>query len=180
MVVCTPRSPTFYHRVYLSTPISMSGKRHHASLSHMAAVQSRSGPNIRNFSLLSRGWAYQERRVSRRIVHFARNQTYWECRHCFESADVAGIMGEQPTQRLGMQPMHTMASAHWSGDNVMDWKKTVMEFTCLQLTFSSDRLPAIAALAERMMHLRGRDDTYIAGLWQSSILSDILWYKPTG
>jgi hypothetical protein len=31
--------------------------------------------------LNSRGWVFQERALGRRTIHFAQNQTYWECGH---------------------------------------------------------------------------------------------------
>lgn len=48
----------------------------------------------------------------------------------------------------------------------------VEEYSCLHLTFSKDRLPALAAIVQRMMVTR-RDDLYIAGMWQSSVLQDL-------
>jgi hypothetical protein len=72
--------------------------------------------------------------------------------------------------------IHARPFGHWSGDAVADWKKTVSEFQGLQLTYESDRLPAIAVLAERMMHMRQGTDTYIAGMWKNSILHDLCWY----
>ena len=72
--------------------------------------------------------------------------------------------------------IHAQPFGHWSGDPIKDWKKTVSEYQGLQLTYESDRLPAIAALAERMMLIRRGEDRYIAGMWKNTMLSDLSWY----
>jgi hypothetical protein len=35
--------------------------------------------DVGNADLSTRGWVYQERALSRRILHFAKNQVYMEC-----------------------------------------------------------------------------------------------------
>jgi hypothetical protein len=128
--------------------------------------------NPRPWPLLNRAWVYQERRLSPRTVHFCKHQVYWECQTNFTSEDASEykvwITDADSSERdLG-----------W-GDRVMDstrqWQKIVSEYTKLKLTYDSDRLPAIAALADRMSRLRQADDVYIAGMWRNSMLSDLLW-----
>jgi len=59
-------------------------------------------------------------------------------------------------------------------DPVDRWHKLVNMYSGLDLTYASDRLPAVAAIVEREMRLR-LDDVYIAGMWQKSLLSDLAW-----
>jgi len=124
--------------------------------------------------LLSRAWVYQERRLSKRTIHFGKHQVYWECQTCFASEDSR----EDKTWNKHVTDFDNAIFLGW-GDNCVDhktyWHKTVMEYTMLQLTFESDRLPAIAAVVDRMSRLQRVDDVYIAGLWKNSILSDLLW-----
>jgi hypothetical protein len=35
--------------------------------------------DVESSSLSKRGWVYQERALSRRTIHFAGTQVYWEC-----------------------------------------------------------------------------------------------------
>lgn len=132
---------------------------------------------MEEWPLLSRAWVYQERRLSRRIAHFARCQVYWGCKSCFISEG-----GSQDTKwtidESNLNVPHAQLSGYWSGHPTTDWQKTVVEFSGLRLTYESDRLPAIAALAERMMSIRGEDDAYIAGMWKNSVLADLTWYRP--
>lgn len=60
------------------------------------------------------------------------------------------------------------------GDPVDRWHKLVNMYSGLDLTYASDRLPAVAAIVEREMRLRP-DDVYIVGMWKSSLLSDLAW-----
>jgi hypothetical protein len=127
---------------------------------------------LKPWPLLTRAWVYQERRLSTRTVHFGEHQVYWECQTCFASEDASEdkVWKTDSNGRYG--------NTGW-GDKIMDstrqWQKIISEYTNLRLTYDSDRLPAIAALADRMWRLRRSDDVYIAGLWRNSILSDMLW-----
>jgi hypothetical protein len=122
--------------------------------------------------LLTRAWVYQERRLSPRTVHFCKHQVYWECQTNFTSEDAS----EHAIWETGAGDVY--GGLRW-GDKIVDstrqWQKTISEYTKLKLTYDSDRLPAIAALADRMSRLRRADDVYIAGIWRHSILSDLLW-----
>jgi len=39
-------------------------------------------PSFRDEGLLTRAWAFQERALSTRIVHFTRDEVVWECKQC--------------------------------------------------------------------------------------------------
>lgn len=55
-----------------------------------------------------------------------------------------------------------------------NWRKILVAYTQLDITYSKDRLPALAAVVKRIM-LSRPGDTYIAGLWRDSIIQDLLW-----
>jgi hypothetical protein len=122
--------------------------------------------------LLTRAWVYQERRLSPRTVHFCKHQVYWECQTNFDSEDASEY-------RVWITDATGVDRDFGWGDKIVDstrqWQKIVSEYTKLKLTYDSDRLPAIAALADQMSRLRPADDVYIAGMWRNSILSDLLW-----
>jgi hypothetical protein len=132
--------------------------------------------HMRDLPLLFRAWVYQERRLSRRVIHFTRHQVLWECKSYFLSEDQTTNIAWDSFARKRPRAIHTQPFGYWSGDPIADWRKTVSEFQGLQLTYESDRLLAIAALAERMMRTRRGMDTYIAGMWRNSILHDLCWY----
>lgn len=124
-------------------------------------------PNRNVWPLLSRAWVYQERRLSPRIVYFGDNQIYWECRYMFTSED--GYENKLWTQD------RSSAWRDWSRDPISSWRTIIHEYSGLQLTYERDRLPAIAAVANRMSLLR-EGDVYIAGMWKDSIVLDLCWY----
>lgn len=64
--------------------------------------------------------------------------------------------------------LETLASLH------IFWWRAVYEYTLGSLSNLDDRLPAIAGIATEFQILTG--DVYIAGLWESHLISDLQWY----
>jgi hypothetical protein len=112
-----------------------------------------------NWPLLRRAWVYQERQLSPRTVHFGQQQIFWACNSSFQSQD-------------GWYPSRLNPGKKKS---LLDWKCIVSEYSALQLSYESDRLPAIAAIVLRVMQVRPRD-TYIAGMWKETLMPDLSWY----
>ncbi|KAF5702828.1 hypothetical protein FGLOB1_9414 [Fusarium globosum] len=69
-------------------------------------------------------------------------------------------------------PDVSLAEANWRSE-------IVPAYTELDLTFATDRLPAIQGLANATQMLRGNDE-YIAGLWRKTIKADLLWHRNAG
>jgi hypothetical protein len=55
------------------------------------------------------------------------------------------------------------------------WLEMVKEYSCLKLTFPSDRLPAFAGAARQMSQFK--NSKYLAGLWEDTLIQDMLWYS---
>jgi len=53
-----------------------------------------------------------------------------------------------------------------------NWHRIVEQYSAMQLTQQTDRLPALSGLAARTSILLG---DYFAGLWSRSIVSDLMW-----
>jgi hypothetical protein len=56
------------------------------------------------------------------------------------------------------------------------WWEIVYTYSHLKLTVPTDRLPAIAAVAQRLAS-HSPTDEYLCGLWRNSFLSDLLWER---
>lgn len=56
---------------------------------------------------------------------------------------------------------------------MMLWYRILNEYSIRQLSFESDRLEAISGLASRLSQILG--DTYIGGIWRSSIIECLQW-----
>jgi hypothetical protein len=118
--------------------------------------------------LLRRAWVHQERTLSPRTVYFSDYQVYWECGY--------NVASEDGDTLITWKDFHCSKRQHWREDPITSWQATVRRYSELQLTYEKDRLPAIAAIADRMSRLRKADEVYIAGMWKNSILSDLWWF----
>lgn len=123
--------------------------------------------NTGNLPLLSRGWVYQEMVLSSRVLHFCSQEVIWRCRTQSESESGSndGDRNASPdTHRFRIPPLVDPS-----------WYITVHNYSQLALTFETDRLAALAAVAQRAAATRPSDDLYLAGLWQKTLLHDMLW-----
>ncbi|KAF2683898.1 HET-domain-containing protein [Lentithecium fluviatile CBS 122367] len=154
------------------------------------------GPDkyIERSPLNQRGWVFQERLLSKRTLHFAENQIFWECNSLFASED-GTIRDEHPELRL-KQEFQTKKIRPWSsaaeeGDRSSEielWCRIVEEYTQRSLTVDSDRLPALAGITMAMLEKLGfepsNDDVirenFAAGLWKSALHVGILWQACDG
>jgi hypothetical protein len=132
--------------------------------------------NSEEWPLLNRGWIYQEMRLSRRVLHFCSQEVIWECQNARRSESGCS---DKPSGRNDFKTyMHTMYEATPYSKLAKDfrklWYKTVQEYSRLQLTFEKDKMPALAALTQDMETLRA-DDRFLAGLWEKTLLLDLLW-----
>jgi hypothetical protein len=201
--------------------------------------------SIQLHPLLSRGWAFQERILSPRVLHFCGEEMVWECKETIECEcgglsapfipkdqfdqmiepevdeelsneppdQVDGIIERPPNsllktqsnrntsrrrrrvrevfqvsemrQKLGAKSSRFFQRLSHSHKNNnmeiaiyyatsygMTWHRLVEQYSFLQLTKATDRLPALSGLAQRASLFLG---TYLAGLWSVNLLSDLMW-----
>lgn len=152
--------------------------------------------------LLSRGWVFQERILSPRVLHFCRQELVWECGHetlceCGSipetrnlklqfalAARFPGIQNPPQSEQHNEEFIASQAnpsqfpSSHSSEESraikeaINQWHGIVEQYSALELTKDKDSLPALSGLAERMAPFLG---DYLAGLWRGSLLSDLSW-----
>jgi len=94
---------------------------------------------------------------------------YWQCSTLFVTES-----GSSFEEHHKVADRMSDTSLRSNDDPVSRWRRIVTTYSRRELTYANDRLPAIAAIVEREMRLR-KDDTYIAGMWTSSLLTDLLW-----
>ncbi|KAH7410562.1 heterokaryon incompatibility protein-domain-containing protein [Cadophora sp. MPI-SDFR-AT-0126] len=114
--------------------------------------------------LYHRGWTLQERILSGRILICKNDQLAWECQTRFDT--------ESGT------PMRGVAQIRFKKDSdpYMVWLCIVTDYSARSLSHPSDKLVAIASLASRFAAIYKRTpEQYLAGLWKSTILDDLLW-----
>ncbi|KAI8951691.1 heterokaryon incompatibility protein-domain-containing protein [Xylaria longipes] len=125
--------------------------------------------------LLQRGWVLQERLLSRRVVHFARNEVAWECLHMSECQCLASSGERFPNPKVILGAfLHGPHTQYYTAHPASQWLEILKEYTSLALTFARDRFPALSGAAQ-LSHQFRRGDKYVAGLWESEMLVGLTW-----
>ncbi|KAG6363898.1 hypothetical protein INS49_009001 [Diaporthe citri] len=123
--------------------------------------------------LLPRGWVFQERVLSPRVLHITHDELLWECNHKITCECWSTITHEDNKGLCCKNQVSSLKQIHWTD--------IVEEYSSCGFTYHSDRLPALAGIARRWGELNG-GETYHCGLWQggSSIASQLLWHNGFG
>ncbi|UKZ83033.1 hypothetical protein TrVFT333_010834 [Trichoderma virens FT-333] len=157
------------------------------SLTHMPRYMDQKLAKPSALPTFNRGWIYQERILSSRILHFGPQELSWECLQ--ESAcQCTGQYTSSATVEPDM--IHTMSALrmlnpkaifnqhYWQKlyetQQVKAWHMIVEDYTCLHLTFESDIFPAISGIATRFQSSLGSE--YVAGMWRKSLIHDLAWH----
>lgn len=101
--------------------------------------------------LRDRGWAVQEWRLSRRLLHFTRGGLSWQCNRL--------QVCERGVQR--------------DFNDYPEWDSLIETYCRCQLTFETDRLIALQGLATEMQ--KESRDQYHAGIWEAHLPLQLLW-----
>ena len=132
--------------------------------------------------LMSRGWVFQERLLSRRFLCFAANEVLWECLEdvaCSCSTTVDGFKQHGQSENPGFLncPPSKFEYAKIEGLPREDlwslWRELVTQYTRRELTYPDDKLPALAGLARNFQAANAGD--YAHGMWVDCIEKDMLW-----
>ena len=143
--------------------------------------------------LASRSWAYQEWLLSKRLLHFGKDQVRWQC-FCLAASEVypedsgdddvelETYETESPSTPLdnyGIPTKSTVVKLMQNHHQASDcWGKIREDYSRKALTRAGDRLPALIGIA-RMAHkaTNSSDDDYLAGLWRPSLRQELLWQR---
>jgi hypothetical protein len=144
--------------------------------------------------LLERGWTLQERLLAPRVIHFGR-QMFWECWGCMctqdqnlqerteeltrtsasgeerrkDSSNGLGYLNRHRRRRKPLPPLE-------KNFNLFKyWSQVLSDFSDRKLTVPSDKLPALAGMAQ-IVQQQTRDE-YYAGLWRSCLAPSLLWKR---
>lgn len=141
-----------------------------------------------------RGWCLQENMLSKRLLHFCKNKIYFECRAILTSeenelrrrASPTGVSTDS-TSTLCLLPLDIarqgkLVKQDFQGDLTPEplkatlerrWETVLHQYSRRQLTYTSDRLPALSGLASHYARLTGQ--SYLAGLWREDLARLLLW-----
>ncbi|KAI1074736.1 HET-domain-containing protein [Whalleya microplaca] len=135
--------------------------------------------NSLQFPLMTRAWVYQERMLSPRVLHFGYYELFFECSSdaCCECGSI-GFLGYTDSIPLpnprkmyssALESVTLTRDGNWSNSAWVKraryfiarmWRSLVMIYTGLRLTIASDQK---------------RKSSYLAGLFEDSLIDDLLW-----
>jgi hypothetical protein len=126
--------------------------------------------------LALRAWALQEKFLSVRILHFGTQQLSWECNELatFQRSFIKFQDNSILNRSRILSRQDGIIHPEVEGDIHIDgWRAIVENYSSRSLTNEEDRLVALSGIAKRYEKILV--DEYIAGLWRSRIITEILW-----
>ena len=141
--------------------------------------------NFRTNSCLSwespiheRAWTYQERRLSSRTLDFSDKGVIMYChtnKRCQGYGSLMGwsAFGDTEDAKLVVRTERRLYKPVSEYQELPEWHDIVAGYVDRKLSFSSDKLIALSALASLYRQCTGY--TYLAGLWKESLISDLCW-----
>jgi len=123
--------------------------------------------SIWKMSTVRRAWVFQERTLSTRVLSYCVRDIMWQCRSETnwefprpDSLADAGALYILPSKEVGLT-----------------WETIAQEYSRRHLTYPTDKLPALSALACEYATRTG--DRYCAGMWESNLLESLAWSAPS-
>ncbi|KAK4215088.1 heterokaryon incompatibility protein-domain-containing protein, partial [Rhypophila decipiens] len=132
-----------------------------------------------NSALATRGWILQERLLSQRMLYFGSRNMYWECNtnSSYETLHFPLANDSKLRNEVAKMSFNKPSS---SGPNAptfgwrWPWYEMLGTYSTMDLSFQTDKLVAIFALAQRFLGVL--QDEYLAGLWRSELFKGLSWY----
>ncbi|KAH6664626.1 heterokaryon incompatibility protein-domain-containing protein [Halenospora varia] len=119
--------------------------------------------------LASRAWCWQENVLSTRVLHYTQSELIFECR-----TEVVSEDGAKPRGLYSMGLAQKFCSdGGKERDTYRCWHDLIESYSIRELTFESDKLPAVSGVAKQ---IQGRTNSvYLAGLWKDNLPMDLCW-----
>ncbi|KAL8396400.1 hypothetical protein RB594_004628 [Gaeumannomyces avenae] len=133
-------------------------------------LQHRWDTEVLGAKLNTRGWVFQERILSPRIIHFGRSQVYRECRHLEASEEWPRGF---PEELWGNPVAFSQRDLYSRRYTSAGWRQIIEAYSACELSVPNDRLIAISAVAR--LAVAAFQDTYVAGLWRSALEELLAW-----
>lgn len=128
--------------------------------------------------LNSRAWALQEKLLAPRVLHFGKEQIFWECTEklaceTYPTGMPMGMKYEDLKTGYAMLKIKGTATKDAS-DTQAFWYEIVEVYSRCSLTKPMDKLMALSGIVQRFEQIT--QDTYLAGLWERNLAPQLLWY----
>lgn len=131
--------------------------------------------------LYSRAWVFQEQVLSPRMLIFDGAAIRWECltMHASDVEPNGGVARQRDAMKRIRLRLNDRVENFFEAkpaQDADDWRSAVMEYTHRGMTKFSDKLIAIAGIAQAVQSRTS--NAYLAGVWQDQICLDLLWCVP--
>lgn len=131
--------------------------------------------------LLRRAWAFQERLLARRIIHFTPSELIWECRssvgcECGEMHDPTTAPSEFGQGKNFKTKYYYTVIWGSDRDRLDFWHVITAQYSARGITKTSDRIPALACIASQI-DMRGALGSYLYGIWEETLPVSLLWWS---
>ncbi|KAE8440753.1 hypothetical protein EG329_006612 [Mollisiaceae sp. DMI_Dod_QoI] len=113
--------------------------------------------------LSTRGWCYQERRLSPRVLFFTSTHLAWQCKS----------WGGEEWKTEGVDKVSSFFNVQSPPHAESYWDESIKEYAACKLTFWSDKLIAISGVAKRRQNAVGGE--YVAGMWREDLERQLCW-----
>jgi len=148
-----------------------------------------SGPGGRSTDLVSstwntRGWTFQERILSARILHFCKERLLFECKGADFTEDNQSPSPMQQAQWLkrDVDDQRMSASTFVPKEEPQrtyhHWYDMIRRYTEREFTYEDDLIPAVQGLINEVKSMIG-DECYW-GTWRGTFERGLLWCRPDG
>ncbi|KAJ4985659.1 hypothetical protein SVAN01_08834 [Stagonosporopsis vannaccii] len=149
-----------------------SGDEEAVSIHYREPLRHDTHPPVR--PLEDRGWAFQERLLSHRVILFERQEIWWECHHSI-ACECSGIADDRRyTSGRKSHAYNKIRASSSVQDLQRSWEQLVAEYKGKSLTKPSDIFPALQGLAKVMPSIMG---SYLAGHWSAALIHSLTWFN---
>ncbi|KAF4632319.1 hypothetical protein G7Y89_g5799 [Cudoniella acicularis] len=123
--------------------------------------------------LMRRAWAFQEQRLSRRVLHYRTGGLNLCCREGTWFESVALSFGNTLEHQHFNAIRPVSISSRSQTENHRDWLRSIEVYSSRSMTKASDKLPAISGYAHEVHKSVG--GLYLAGIWERYLAFGLLW-----
>lgn len=142
---------------------------------------------INNSPLNKRGWVLQERVLAARIVHFSKQEVFWECREQQLCESFPRALPEKDFFNLG-EAVSLRLLDLWEGSHRLShkdlsredcayevWDGIVKMYSKCNFTFPRDKLVALSGVTHRLKEIL-TGDGHLAGMWRKTLAQELSWW----
>ncbi|KAL2672868.1 hypothetical protein Neosp_013584 [[Neocosmospora] mangrovei] len=129
----------------------------------------------------SRGWTFQERLLSSRLIFIGRDEVKFRCRagwgkHASRTPVTLESLG---SYFLPLSPTYAAHSNDWNSVEMIrdKWYQILSEYSQRSLTQQSDKLIALSGITSKISQLLGKHEKYLDGHWESDLWHGLTWRR---